>query len=105
MTYIKRVNPETYDAAGTIAPDRNVIELRGSGVLAMTLPAPVQHGATMFIVSTTANAHTVTYAAGFNGGGAGADVATFGGAAGDSLMLIALGGVWYVMNATNVTLA
>ena len=58
------------------------------------------------IISATAQAHTLTYATtGFNAGGSGTDVGTFGGAKGDGLTLVAYQGVWYVMNKTNVTLA
>lgn len=85
---------------------RTVTITKGSAA-ALTLAAPttVPDGTTLTIVSTTAFAHTVTQTTpGFNGGGAASDVATFGAAAGNSISLIATGGVWYVTNLTGVTL-
>jgi hypothetical protein len=63
-------------------------------------------GKELTVISTTAAAHTLSNAAGsgFNAAGASADVATFGGAIGDSITLFAYGGKWLVKSKTNVTL-
>ena len=58
----------------------------------------------LVIVSLTAQAHTVAIATdGFGHGGASYIKATFGGAIGDSLNLIAFQGFWYVTGVQNVT--
>ena len=94
---------------GAIAAKTGTVTMSKAGVLAATLadPAtPADDGKRLTIIATTANAHTVSNAAGsgFNAGGAGSDVATFGGAIGDCLELIALGGKWLVTSMKNVTL-
>lgn len=94
------------DGAITIAP--GIVKITKAGVCALTLadPASGDEGTVMRIVSTTAFAHTVSNAAGsgFNAGGAGADVATLGGAKGDGLTVVALGSKWYVLGSINATL-
>lgn len=97
---------DQYSAAGPIRPIDGTVFLSGSSGIAMTLPAPGKSadGTTLTIISTTAQAHTVTVSAGFNGAGSGADVATFGGAVGDGLVAKAFNGVWYVVSLRNVTL-
>lgn len=96
----------TEDGAIAIpASGASIVFLGGTGARAMTLAAPSsQDGTLLIIVGQTAEAHTVTVTAGFNGGGSGADVATFG-AAGDSLMLVARGTNWYVISNEGVTIA
>ncbi len=63
-------------------------------------------GQELTIISETAAAHTLSNASGsgFNDGGSGSDVATFGGAKGDNIVLIARAGKWWVKGARNVTL-
>lgn len=75
-------------------------------VLTIVNPTDVTHnGLTLTIISTTAQAHTLTRATtGFNDAGASGDVATFGGAAGDNIVIVAYGGKWYVKSSVNVTL-
>lgn len=93
---------------GAIAIKNGFVTLSKAGVLAATLAAPVAEAddnQELVIVAMTANAHTVTVTAGFGNGGAGKDVATFGGAVGDSLTIRAFGGFWYVVGANGVTLA
>lgn len=106
MTYIERRNYRQYNTAGIIDSNYSVIGLGSGGALAMTLPDPnnYQDGTVLNIVATTAQAHTVTNTTGFNAGSTASDVATFGGAIGDSMSVIALSGVWYVLNLRNVTL-
>lgn len=68
--------------------------------------SPDHDGVLLTFVSATAKAHTLDNGAGsgFNGGGAGTDKATFGGAIGDSITIAAYGGKWYVVGSVNVTL-
>lgn len=75
-------------------------------VLTIVNPTDVTHnGLTLTIISTTAQAHTLTRATtGFNDAGASGDVATFGGAKGDNIVIVAYGGKWYVKSSVNVTL-
>lgn len=86
------------------------IDITAAGVSAMTLANPTattHDGVRLTFMSTTANAHTLSNAAGagFNGGGAATDIGTFGGAKGDNIIVEAYQGVWYVVTKTNVTLA
>lgn len=75
-------------------------------VLTIVNPTDITHnGLTLTIISTTAQAHTLTRATtGFNDAGASGDVATFGGAKGDNIVIVAYGGKWYVKSSVNVTL-
>jgi enoyl reductase-like protein len=71
--------------------------------------ATTHDGVTLTFVATTANAHTLSNAAGsgfFSSGGASKDVATFGGAIGDGLTIMAYQGKWYIdpRGSTNITL-
>lgn len=104
--------PQPYEIAsgdGAIGIVHGTVYITKATAAALTLadPATTANGATLTIVATTAAAHTVSNAAGsgFNGGGAGADVATFTAAAGNNLVLTAYNGVWYVVNNVNGTLA
>lgn len=76
--------------------DGTIFITKGSAC-AITLDAPplTMNGAKLTFESTTDFAHTVTYTAGFNGGGSGADVATFANVAGNNFTVIAWQGVWY----------
>ncbi len=79
-----------------------------AGVVAATLADPVattDDFKRLTIISFQAQANTVTSESSFGGGGAGEDVATFSGAIGDSLELIAYQGVWYVTGTHQCTLA
>jgi hypothetical protein len=76
---------------------------------ALTIAAPTagtHDGVTIDIISTTAQAHTVTATTiGFNAGGAASDVGTFATAIGNGLRIQAYQGEWYVLNNIGVTLA
>lgn len=95
----------TYTTAGAINPQPGSIFINGT-TLAMTLinPTLAQNGMIMVISATNASAHTLTYTAGFNGGTTARDVATFGGAVGDNIVVYANAGVWWVISTRNVTL-
>lgn len=96
-------------ANGAVTIKSGVVYVTKAGVAALTISDPVattDDGKSVTIISTTANAHTLSNAAGsgFNGGGAGTDVGTFGGAKGDGMRITAYQGVWYVEYLRNVTL-
>jgi len=91
-----------YAASGAITETSGFVFLTKAGVGAMTLAAPSDDGLRLTIISTTAQAHTLTITAGIAGAGAGADVGTFGGAAGDGVTLVSYGGNWYVEPGTNL---
>lgn len=95
----------TYTALGAITIQPGVTFINGT-TLAMTLANPTvdQNGTIMMIISTNASAQTVTYTAGFGGGTTARDVATFGGAVNDNMVIIAFNGVWWVLSTRNVTL-
>lgn len=104
------VSTAPYAASGAIPISGGIAILSKTGSAgAYTLAAPVavtNDGLELTIQSSTAFAHTVTQTTpGFNGSGAAQDVATFGGAIGDSMVVVAYNGVWLVRTLRNVTLA
>jgi hypothetical protein len=81
---------------------------------AITLGAPTagkpkaggHDGLVLHFIAGSAQAHVVTNASpGFNGAGAGKDTATFGGALGDSFVVEAYNGAWYILSSVNITLS
>lgn len=97
----------SYTSAGAITVKPGLSLIGSGGALAMTLAAPsvTQDGMIMAIFASTAQAHTITNTAGFNGGTTARDVCTLGGAIGDGIVVQAWGGVWYVLANRNCTLA
>lgn len=95
------------DGALAIPTQNTLVLVQKAGVCAMTLAAPTtaQDGLEMTILSATANAHTVTYTAGFYGDTTSSDVATFAAKVGASMTIKAQGGKWGVVSLANVTLA
>lgn len=96
-------------ADGAITAKSGIVYITKAGAAALTLADPtatVDDGKELLFMSTTANAHTVSNAAGsgFNGGGAAADVGTFGAAIANYLRVTAYNGKWYVTGNVNVTL-
>jgi hypothetical protein len=79
------------------------VHITKAGVCALTLAAPYGDGATLVIVSETANAHTVTVAD--PGGGSGQNIGTFGGAINDATTLVSRNNLWWVVSTRNVTWA
>lgn len=98
--------PPVYTTSTAIVVQPGVTYVGSGGALAMTLvnPTLLQNGMVMMIVASTAQAHTVTYTAGFGGGTTARDVATFGGAINDALIIYADNLVWWVWSTRNVTL-
>lgn len=99
---------QTMTADGAITIKNGIVKLNKAGVLAATLANPTDvtdDGKRLTILALQAQANTVTVTGGFGNGGAGEDVATFSGAIGDNLNLIASGGFWYITGAHQVSIA
>lgn len=98
-----------YAASGAISLYSHTAVLTKAGVDVMTLAVPTattHDGMIITVVSSTAQAHTVTATTvGFNAGDTASDVGTFGGAIGDGFSFVAYQGEWYVLTNINVTLA
>jgi hypothetical protein len=75
----------------------------GYGLIAEGLGEPKDDGKILLIFSTGAYAHTLTTAANKINGNK--HIATFGGAVGDYIRLIAYNGIWYVLDSNGVTLS
>ncbi len=102
--------PQPYQvlsADGAITIAHGTVYITKAGVCAATLDTPPtnMNGATLKIISTTANAHTITHTPGFGGGTTARDVGTFGGAISDGMVISAYNGVWWVSSTRNVTIA
>lgn len=85
-----------------------IYQINKAGVLADTLAAPVSgnaldDGKVIYIVSNTANAHTVTATGLFQSGSAAVNLATFAAFAGAGMNLMALQGKWVVLSSVGVT--
>lgn len=110
LTAIKRFVAVSASGAISIpAGDTTYYVTKSGSAAAMTLADPTattHDGLTLTFISTTAVAHTLSNAAGsgFNSGGSGADVGTFGGAIGDGITVTAYQGKWYVISKVNVSL-
>lgn len=90
--------------AVTIADGRVFLTKATASAITIDNPPVAMNGATLHIISTTAAAHTVTYTAGFGGGTTARDVATFGGAINDGMVIVAHNGTWQISSTRNVTL-
>lgn len=106
----RRQTVQVLAADGAITIKEGVAFITKAGVAAVTLAAPVatvDDGKRLLVVSTTAQAHTLTQTTpGVNNGGAASDVGTFGAAIGNSIELVAYQGVWYTAGTPRgVTLA
>lgn len=97
----------TYATAGALTLQPGVQFIGSGGALAMTLASPSKYmdGMVMVIQASTAQAHTVTYTPGFYGTTTSSDVATFGGAIGDNLVIYATNGVWRILSLKGITVA
>lgn len=98
--------------AGVIPPIPGLVILSAAGVVTATLAKPIigtDDGKVMVIITTTAQAHTITTPA--NGLNGNKSVATFTATIGNYMFLVAFNGSWFVLNvntaafAANVTLA
>jgi hypothetical protein len=92
---------------GAVSIKAGVFTLNKGSAITATLAEPTvttDDFKRLTIVSLTAQAHTVAIATdGFGHGGANYIKATYGGAIGDSMSLIAFQGFWYVTGVQNVT--
>jgi len=99
---------QTITQDGAITLKNGVVALDKAGVLAATLANPTattDDFKRLTIVALQAQANTVTVTGGFGNGGGGEDIATFSGAIGDNLNLIAYQGYWYVTGSHQITIA
>jgi hypothetical protein len=98
------------NGAVTVPVFNQIYPITKAGVCALTIvdPTATTHdGVELTFIATTANAHTLDNSAGsgfFSSGGASKDVATFGGAIGDYIRLVAYQGAWYIQGTLNITL-
>ncbi len=89
---------EVKSANGAIASKSGVVVITKGSAAALTLAAPTagdDDGGVLRIIAGTAFAHTVTFAAGPNGGSS--HVVTFG-RVGDQITAVAYNGAWYLVN-------
>lgn len=100
-------------ASGAItipAYNKDFFITKSSAGAAMTIADPTattHDGVELKFIATTAQAHTLDNSAGsgfFSSGGSSKDVATFGGAIGDYIRIIAYQGKWYIAGSLNITL-
>jgi hypothetical protein len=102
---------EVESASGAIAIKEGFSVITKAGVAVMTLAAPTaglpaaagDDGRVLTIVSTTAQAHTVTTPSNKVNGAS--TTLTFGAAVANFVQLIAYGGVWYVLGKTGITVS
>lgn len=95
-------------ADGAISVKAGVVMITKGTAAALTLAAPAaaDDGKLLIIQAATAAAHTVTQTTpGFNNGSTGSDVATFGGAIGDNMVIVAYNQRWHIVSLRNVTVA
>ena len=107
VSTVNPVSAVTANGAITVPSANTTFDITKAGVAAMTIvnPTATTHdGLQLTFMAITANAHTLTNTTGFGAGGAGSDVATFGGAVGDNIVIEAYQGIWYVVSTRNVTL-
>jgi hypothetical protein len=97
-----------YAASGAITQKAGLVMILKVGVAAMTLADPVagaDDGKVLRILGLTPYAHTVMVPTVFLYGGLNRTTATFGGALGDMLCLIAVQGRWVLLPSINQTLS
>lgn len=100
------VNVYASDGAISVAPQTALLTKAGVGAYTLAAPTATTHdGYVVKITSSTANAHVVTFPSGKINGGS-LVTATFGGAIGDAITIVAYNGVWLTSGAPrNVTIA
>lgn len=96
-----------YTVAGAVAPVPGIHNIGTGGALAMTIAPPTKDldGDILVVAASTAQAHTLTYTAGFRQDTTSSDICTFGGAIGDNMVFYANAGVWMLISTRNVTCA
>jgi len=97
---------QVVSADGAITLANGIVFITKVGVAVITLDTPpAGEICELTIVSETASAHTITHTLGFGGGTTTRDVATFGGAISDGMVIVGRNGVWFVSSTRNVTIA
>jgi hypothetical protein len=104
---------QTLTGDGAITIKHGIVRLNKGSAIAATISNPVagtDDYKTLVIASVTAQTHTVTSAEGFGNNTAdcikeGEDRATYGGAIGDCLTIVAYNGAWYVKGLHGITIA
>lgn len=97
-----------YTASGaiTVTPGIHSLNVASAGAMTLVPPTAAQAGMRLYIVSTTAQAHTVTVTEGWGGAGTTAnDVATFGNLPGNGMGIVAVGLHWMPFAQMGVTIA
>lgn len=96
---IPSLTAQSVDGAVTITPGVNWITKAGVAALSVAAPSS-QDGVILHFVSTTANAHVITFTGATlqNGVTAGRTTATLANVAGASITVIAKGVLWYVVS-------
>ena len=92
------------DGAISITNGTVIITKADAAALTLDAPAAGDNYKILRIVSTTAKAHQITFAAGKINGGTNTTL-TLGGAIGDAATIIAYGTVWYTLALINGTVA
>jgi hypothetical protein len=107
-TFLDKETTQAMTVDGAITIKNGTVTLNKAGVLAATLANPTagaDDGKRLHILALQAQANTVTVTGGFGNGGGSKDIATFSGAIGDNLTVMAWGGFWYVVGQYGITLA
>lgn len=86
-------------------PGRAVITKAGVAALTLAAPNVGDDGLYKLIVSSTANAHTITATGLYADGAAHVNLATFAAQIGASILLMAYKSKWYVVNLQGVTMS
>lgn len=96
---------EAITAAGAISITNGVVSINGT-TLAVSLPAPATDidGQELTVITENASAHVLTITGGTFNGGAN-NTGTYGAAVANLVVLVAIGGEWWVKLNTNVTLS
>lgn len=91
---------------GVIEVTSSIVALNKGSPIAATLamPGAEDNGTILYVISITAQVHTITAAASsFIDGGGVKSLATFGASKGNGFLIAACAGAWYVINKINVT--
>jgi hypothetical protein len=102
---------ETETAGGAIGIKEGTVFLNSGSVLAMTLAVPTagaqsaggDDGRELWVVAIQSAAHTVTSP--LHGINTNKNIATFAAAIGNSILLVAFNGAWYMMAQAGITLS
>lgn len=94
---------KAYGAAGAVTlptPGNDMVAIiNGTNALAMTVanPSKDQDGDILVVIGNGKAAHTLTYTAGYGNGGGSYDVLTFASGANNTVMLMAVNGIWNLL--------